>query len=578
MVHDGTDFLEGVFPQPGVYLRRDIGGEVAQGAAGKEIPQIYRQQHLHRFAPPALGHLFRLQIQNGLHHGGAQQFRHGDAVGMGAVQQRCRRHHHGHQILEAVFFRRAGQVIGGGLPAACLHIPGVAQEAVFQFLGRRFLQPAQHPLLRRDGQAVFPAEVLGQQRFQEDKAAGAVGNGMEKLHGNAVFIDDDPQSAFAHLIEWGMSQRAAFFLLNLRRFGGLLQIIPERAPPQPHGNRGKAPGRDIQRRLQHRPVHRLRQRGRQAEEIVPAPALGGRIDFCRVIQPHPSQASGRREHPVEKVVYGLKILRHILAETVEHIGVPPFRRHDHPALAPGGTQLVVQHPGVIQHYLVPAHKQQRRRQALQITEQRGAERVFRLLRIAARVKLQQFPGDGRVYLPVGFKGFAGGGQVRPRRNADQAAGQGALQLLELQTQCIDQPAAGTFAAQQNLARLIALAQQVGIAFQRILQRGGVGMFRGQAIGGAEHPRPRFRGKRCAEALGIFQTAAGIAAAMEIENHPRAALILGRDPRTLKGREGVLLDIYLPFVQGSHQFPQLILPLAGNFKGAVCHKGLEKIQL
>ena len=66
--------------------------------------------------------------------------------------------------------------------------------------------------------------------------------------------------------------------------------------------------------------------------------------------------------------------------------------------------------------------------------------------------------------------------------------------------------------------------------------------------------------------------------MEIENHPRAALILGRDPRTLKGREGVLLDIYLPFVQGSHQFPQLILPLAGNFKGAVCHKGLEKIQL
>ena len=234
MVHGGADLVKGVVTHPGIHLRRDIGREVPQRLAGEQVPQVHRQQPLYRLAP--LGHLFRLQLADGLHHGGAQQLRHCHTVGLGALLQRRGRDHQGHKILEAVLLRRTGQVPRGGLLAAGLYVSGIAQEAVLQLLGVRLLQPAQHAVPGGDGQAVFLAEILRQQRLEEGQSAGAVGQRVEKFHREPVMIDQYPKGALPHLMKGDVGQRAAFFLLNGGGVGDLLQIVPERAAPQPHRN------------------------------------------------------------------------------------------------------------------------------------------------------------------------------------------------------------------------------------------------------------------------------------------------------------------------------------------------------
>ena len=469
-------------------------------------------------------------------------------------------------------------MIGGGLLAAGLHISGIAEKAVLQFLLVRLLQTAQYAVLRRDGDAVLLTQVLRQQGLEKDGSAGAVGDGVEELHGNAVMVHQHPQGAAPHLIEGDVGQRAAFLRLDGRGLGDLLQIVPEHPPPQPHRHGRKAPHRHIQRRAQHCHIHRLRQGGGQAEKVVPVAALGGRVDLGGVIQPHPPQAPGRGEYLIQKMVDGLEVLLHVLGEAVQHIGVPPFRGNVHLAAAAGLQQLLMEHPGVVQHHLVPAHEQQGRRQAVEITEQRGAQGLLRCLGIAPGVEGQQLTGHGGVHIPVGLEGGSGGGKVRPRGDAHQPAGQGPSQLLELQAQGIDEPAAGGLTAQQDLPGGIALFQQIFIALQCILQRSGIGMLRGQPVGGAKHPHAALRGQRGGKALGVFQTAAGIAAPVEVQDHAGAALVLGHDPRPLKIPEVMLTGKGLPPVHGRHQFPQLVLPLPGQLQRAVFRQRLEEIQL
>ena len=284
-----------------------------------------------------------------------------------------------------------------------------------------------------------------------------------------------------------MGQRAAFLLLNRRRVGDLFQIVPEHAPPQPHSDGGKAPHRHVQRAAQNGNVHRLRQCGGQAEEVVPVAALGGGVDLGGVVQPHPPQALGGGEVAGQEAVDGLKILGHVLLQTVQHVGVPALRRDVQLAAAAALQKLLVEQPGVIQHHLVTAHEQQGRRQPCQIAEQRRAQRISGVVGVALGVKLQQRLGHGGVNVLVLLIGRAGAGEIGPRRNADETAGQLHPQLLQLQAQRVDQPAAGALAAQQDLLGPVALFQQIAIGLQCIVQRGGEPVLRRQPVGGAEHP-------------------------------------------------------------------------------------------
>ena len=47
------------------------------------------------------------------------------------------------------------------------------------------------------------------------------------------------------------------------------------------------------------------------------------------------------------MVDGLKVLLHVLVETVQHIGMPPLRGDVHFAAAAGLQQLLMEHPGEV---------------------------------------------------------------------------------------------------------------------------------------------------------------------------------------------------------------------------------------
>ena len=113
--------------------------------------------------------------------------------------------------------------------------------------------------------------------------------------------------------------------------------------------------------------------------------------------------------------------------------MPALGRDEHPALASAREEFFVQAARVVEHDLVPADKQQRRRQPLQIPEQARAQRVARVVRIAPGVELQQLLRHGGIGLAVCLICLARLGEIRPRRDADQAARQGKPQLAQLQT-------------------------------------------------------------------------------------------------------------------------------------------------
>ena len=112
---------------------------------------------------------------------------------------------------------------------------------------------------------------------------------------------------------------------------------------------------------------------------------------------------------------------------------------------------------------------------------------------------------------------------------------------------------------------VALFQQVLIGLQRVLHRRGIPVLRGQTVRRAEHPHAALRRQHRGKALGVFQTSAGVAAAVEIQHHAAPPLILGHDPRTLKVLEIMVLRHDLAAVQSGHQLAQLILPLSAGLQ-------------
>ena len=97
----------------------------------------------------------------------------------------------------------------------------------------------------------------------------------EELHGHAVMVHQHPQGAAPYLIEGRVGQRAAFLRLDVRGLGDFLQIVPEHPPPQPHGHGRKRRAVTSRAERSTARIHRLRQSGGQAEEVVPVPPLGG---------------------------------------------------------------------------------------------------------------------------------------------------------------------------------------------------------------------------------------------------------------------------------------------------------------
>ena len=163
MMYNAAQLLQGVIPQAGIRLRCNILGKIPQRLAGEQPAQVYRHQHLYRTTAPAARYFFSLQVQNRLHHGGAQQLRYRHTVFLGLCFQLGGWHHQRGQVQVAIRFRCSTQVVGGRLFAAGLHPARVLLEAILQLLLTGRVQAAQHAISRWDLYSIPAAQVLRQQ-------------------------------------------------------------------------------------------------------------------------------------------------------------------------------------------------------------------------------------------------------------------------------------------------------------------------------------------------------------------------------------------------------------------------------
>ena len=195
--------------------------------------------------------------------------------------------------------------------------------------------------------------------------------------------------------------------------------------------------------------------------------------------------------------------------------MPALGRDVKPTFAAGRQQLFVKPSRVVEQNLVSARKQQRRRKIRQIAEQRRAEGIFCVVRVAGGIEVQKLLGKRRIVVAIFCKGFPRLRQIGPRGNADKTARQRQLQRFKLQAQRVNQSPACRLAAKKNLVRRIALGKQVLIAHHCIVQRRREPAFRRQPVCRAEHAHAALVCQRRGKALGVFQIAAGVAAAVQV---------------------------------------------------------------
>ena len=118
------------------------------------------------------------------------------------------------------------------------------------------------------------------------------------------------------------------------------------------------------------------------------------------------------------MIDGLEIVLHVFRQAVEHVRVPALGRDVEPTFAARVQQLLVKPLRVVQQDFIPAREKKRRRQVSEVAEQRRAERIFGVLRVAGRIKVQKLFRERRVVVAVLVECRARLRQIRPRRNGD----------------------------------------------------------------------------------------------------------------------------------------------------------------
>ena len=206
---------------------------------------------------------------------------------MGLLQKGFRRDDAGHDMTEQILLRISPQPVCILLRAGDGSLCPAQLEAVPCLLRFRLVRRVHDIPFRSDRNPLLQGQVAGCQVLQEGHAPRSVRYGMEKLDGNPVLIIQNAYAAFFQFPPGHRRQGPGVVFLRLRRFVHRLQVIPEETCPQPYEDSRK-PGQQILRcPAQEFRIHRLLQRHRNPENIVPVFSHYGRKNQRGVIQPVP---------------------------------------------------------------------------------------------------------------------------------------------------------------------------------------------------------------------------------------------------------------------------------------------------
>ena len=277
----------GVFPETGVKSDVDRQREIPQRAHPEDFSQVYGNGDLDR--PGFLSVLpFRfLPFRRRFREYCGQEGGHSHTLLVRFLQQDVRGQDPGDDMAELIRFRRTAEPVGRILRPADRPLRAAGKEAVPRFLCLRLFRNVDDVSLRRDLRPVFQRQIPGGQVLQQDQASRSVGHGMEDLHGDPVFIIQEAYAAGLQFPARHMCQRIGIILLRLRRLRDRLQVVPEKAGPQAD-EAGRKPGfQFFDRPVQDSGIHRLFQRRRNPEHVVPVFPDDRRKDQRGVIQPVP---------------------------------------------------------------------------------------------------------------------------------------------------------------------------------------------------------------------------------------------------------------------------------------------------
>ena len=246
--------------------------------------------------------------------------------------------------------------------------------------------------------------------------------------------------------------------------------------------------------------------------------------------------------------------------------MPHVLKDLHVAGDPGGAQGGVQTLGVgVQDFTV-AHLNQRRRKIGQVAEERGQLRGAQILSGGVGLSdggdiVQRQHGVNLRPLPVGD---AGGGHVCPGRHQQQRGGQHPPLCFQPVTQDQRQIAAGAVAGHHNVPSAVSQVHQVVPGHEGVFHGGGVGVLRGQPVFKGQDIEAGDVGEFGGQHLGIAQRAAGVTAAVTVQNG--VAFPVG--PLQLHpggGHSGQMEGLPHHAVHGRHQIAQKFLAFSLLFQ-------------
>ena len=276
VVDDLHQLLKAVIPQAGVHADVGHGHEVAHGVAAVELAQVHRDLHLHGVTAPPVGLLGSLHVQQGLEQHRGEIGRHRDAQSLGTGMESVAFQNAAGHVEEAVRLQLPlGAVDVAAVPGRG-HRSGGFLEAVRKFLGAGSFVEILDPLFGGDLYPIAQADILRRQIFGKDKAAGAVGDGVEELHRHPVPVVEHPDGASAHVRQRHAHQGLGAVLPHPGRALQLLQIVPEGAAPQTDADGREARRHMVQGLLEQGRVHRVREGKGDAEGVAPVLSAGKR--------------------------------------------------------------------------------------------------------------------------------------------------------------------------------------------------------------------------------------------------------------------------------------------------------------
>ena len=411
---------------------------------------------------------------------------------------------------------------------------------------------------------------------------------MEEFHRDALLVNDDTEGTFLDVVKGHTGKRIGLFLNDRGRCGNLLKIVPKGARFDAHGNRGEATHRNVQSRFEGRQIDLLAKRCRETEDVAPIARARGGIDLSRVVERHPPKLLLMRHVPLDKFADPIKILLPIL-QAVQHVAVPQSGSDHQLAGAAGRQQPTVHGNRVVEHDLVSARKNERRRHFFEHSKQGRNVRIalaspvvllawigvgikiFLLASCSVEVAIgkiaQTLTRHGGIALLVLLIRGAGRGQVGPRGDGENASREGSSLFGKLEAERIAKSTARALTAKQYLLGGVAVGDQISVGVERIVQGRRIRALGGEAVGGAKHTDATFYGKRAAKALGIVQATGGIASTVQIQDHAALHLVLGVDHRAGDAPHRKVLKGHFIFIRIGHQLSKCILSLSDGCQRA-----------